>query len=91
MCWESPIRAPEAPPEHLPDDVEQPLLDLQQTYHGLTVRNLLESFHDAQEALDMAIERVRRRLSAVGSAQHRREFLLGDLPEGAEDGRRTPG
>ena len=45
----------EAPQESLPDDVEQPLLDLQQTYHGLNVRNLLESFHDAQESLDMAI------------------------------------
>ena len=45
----------EALPGHLSDDVEQPLLDLQQTYQELNVRNLLESYHDAQAALDMAI------------------------------------
>ena len=39
----------------LPEDAEQPLIDLRDTYQGLTVRNVLESYHDAQQALDMAI------------------------------------
>jgi arginine decarboxylase len=42
-------------PAELSDDVEQPLRDLQNTYVELNVRNVLESFHDAQQALDMAI------------------------------------
>ncbi len=37
------------------DDLEQPLVDLQETYQHLTSRNALESFHDAQQALDMAL------------------------------------
>jgi arginine decarboxylase len=42
-------------PMELPDDVEQPLIDLLDTYKNMTQRNLLESYHDAQQALDMAI------------------------------------
>ena len=34
---------------------EQPLLDLAETYETLTARNALEAFHDAQQALDMAL------------------------------------
>jgi len=36
-------------------DMEQPLVDLIETHAGLTTRNALESYHDAQQALDMAI------------------------------------
>jgi arginine decarboxylase len=39
----------------IPDDVEQPLIDLQETMKGLSNKNLLESFHDAQQALDSAL------------------------------------
>ncbi len=39
----------------IPDDVEQPLIDLQETMRGLSNKNLLESFHDAQQALDSAL------------------------------------
>ncbi len=42
-------------PKELPEDAEQPLVDLQETYRSLTVKNLLESFHDAQQALDAAL------------------------------------
>jgi len=42
------------PPEP-PADAEQPLIDLQETYRGLTAKNLLESYHDAQQALDQAL------------------------------------
>jgi arginine decarboxylase len=38
-----------------PEEVEQPLIDLADTYNTLTTRNALESFHDAQQALDMAL------------------------------------
>jgi arginine decarboxylase len=38
-----------------PAEAEQPLIDLQETYRGLTAKNLLESYHDAQQALDQAL------------------------------------
>ena len=38
-----------------PADAEQPLHDLMETYQGINVRNLLESYHDAQQALDTAM------------------------------------
>jgi arginine decarboxylase len=34
---------------------EQPLVDLVETYNTITARNALEAFHDAQQALDMAL------------------------------------
>ncbi|MGD9903131.1 MAG: biosynthetic arginine decarboxylase [Vicinamibacterales bacterium] len=37
------------------DDFEQPLVDLIETFRNVTVRNALESYHDAQQALDMAM------------------------------------
>jgi arginine decarboxylase len=37
------------------EDQEQPLVDLKETYQNLTARNALESYHDAQQALDMAL------------------------------------
>jgi len=37
------------------DEMEQPLIDLRETYRGLSTKNLLESFHDAQQALDQAL------------------------------------
>jgi len=36
-------------------EMEQPLIDLFETYGSLTSRNALESYHDAQQALDMAM------------------------------------
>jgi arginine decarboxylase len=42
-------------PATLPEEAEQPLHDLMQTWQGLTQRNVLESYHDAQQALDMAM------------------------------------
>ena len=44
----------DAPPEP-PPDAEQPLIDLQETYRSLTAKNLLEGYHDAQQALDQAL------------------------------------
>ena len=42
-------------PPKLPEGAEQPLIDLSETYANMTSRNLLESFHDAQQSLDMAM------------------------------------
>jgi arginine decarboxylase len=42
-------------PNELPGDVEQPINDLVSTYQNVTPRNLLESYHDAQQALDMTM------------------------------------
>src|SRR6266478_4565338 len=44
--------------ESLPEfseDVEQPLIDLKDTLRGLSNKNMLESFHDSQQALDSAL------------------------------------
>ena len=41
--------------EQVGDDAEQPLIDLQETYRALSSKNLLEAFHDAQQALDSAL------------------------------------
>src|SRR5687767_8338231 len=38
-----------------PEEAEQPLIDLLETYQNLNARNALESYHDAQQALDMAL------------------------------------
>jgi arginine decarboxylase len=37
------------------DEREQPLIDLRETYQNVSIRNALESYHDAQQALDMAL------------------------------------
>src|SRR5829696_8476170 len=43
-------------PEVIPrEEAEQPVVDLLETYQNLSNRNALESFHDAQQALDMAM------------------------------------
>ncbi|MEK7404002.1 MAG: biosynthetic arginine decarboxylase [Acidobacteriota bacterium] len=39
----------------LSPDAEQPLIDLQETYRSLGAKNLLEAYHDAQQALDQAL------------------------------------
>ncbi len=42
-------------PTNIPEDAEQPLIDLFETYRSLNKKNLLESHHDAQQALDSAL------------------------------------
>ena len=42
-------------PQEVPEDAEQPVVDLQETYRSLSTKNLLESFHDAQQSLDAAL------------------------------------
>lgn len=42
-------------PDAFPDEYEQPLHTLLETHKQIVPRNLLESFHDAQQALDMAM------------------------------------
>jgi arginine decarboxylase len=46
---------PEVPANGQGEDLEQPLIDLKETFQNLTARNALESYHDAQQALDMAL------------------------------------
>jgi arginine decarboxylase len=45
----------EQEPPPVPADAEQPLIDLHETYRSLSSKNMLESFHDAQQALDQAL------------------------------------
>jgi arginine decarboxylase len=42
-------------PAELPPETEQPITDLMDTYNNLTVRNILEGYHDAQQALELAM------------------------------------
>jgi arginine decarboxylase len=42
-------------PASVPEDAEQPVVDISETYQSLTAKNLLESFHDAQQALDQSL------------------------------------
>jgi arginine decarboxylase len=37
------------------DDYEQPIVDLIDAFNGLSTRNAIETYHDAQQALDMAL------------------------------------
>jgi len=39
----------------LPPEPEQPLIDLQEAHRSLSAKNLLESYHDSQQALDQAL------------------------------------
>ena len=39
----------------LPPEPEQPLIDLQETFRSLSTKNLLESYHDGQQALEQAL------------------------------------
>jgi arginine decarboxylase len=41
--------------QEVPPDSEQPLIDLQETHRSLSAKNLLEGFHDAQQALDQGL------------------------------------
>ena len=42
-------------PAEPPAEAEQPLIDLAETLRSLTAKNLLESYHDTQQALDQAL------------------------------------
>jgi arginine decarboxylase len=42
-------------PTELPEDTEQPVKDLLDTYRNVTTRNALESFHDAQQAMEVTM------------------------------------
>ena len=76
--------------EQIPDaasveEKEQPVVDLFETYQNVNARNALESYHDAQQALDMAHEPVLGRLPAARSAVPGREPVLGHLRQAPED------
>src|SRR3954451_20373072 len=42
-------------PSNVPEDSEQALVDLFETHRSITKKNLLETYHDAQQALDSAL------------------------------------
>lgn len=42
-------------PDSVPEEYEQPVWDLFSTYQELTAQNALESYHDAQNSLDLAM------------------------------------
>jgi arginine decarboxylase len=46
---------PDTMPEAPEGELEQPLVDLSETFTNINARNALESYHDAQQAVDMAL------------------------------------
>jgi arginine decarboxylase len=46
---------PSFPEPAFTDELEQPIVDLLDAYRGLNARNAIESYHDAQQALEMAL------------------------------------
>ena len=70
-----------------PTDVEQPLLDLLDTYQNLTVRNVLESYHDAQQSLDMAMNLFTGGYLPLEQRSLAENLYLGDLPQDPAAGR----
>jgi arginine decarboxylase len=42
-------------PASIPEESEQPLIDLFETHRSINKKNLLETYHDAQQALDSAL------------------------------------
>lgn len=42
-------------PASVPEESEQPLIDLFETHRSINKKNLLETYHDAQQALDSAL------------------------------------
>jgi arginine decarboxylase len=49
------FREQEIPPVTPHEELEQPIIDLRETYQNVSIRNAQESYHDAQQALDMAL------------------------------------
>ena len=47
--------AEQDPPSDVPEDAEQPVIDLMEAYKNLSNKNLLESYHDAAQSLDAAL------------------------------------
>ena len=64
-------------------DCEQPLIDLTETYDNLTARNALESYHDAQQALDMALNLFNGGYLPLEQRCLAENAVLGDLREAA--------
>ena len=65
----------------IPPDSEQPLHDLVDTFKNVTARNVLESYHDAQQAMDVAMTLFSHRLSVARPAGPGRKPVLGHLPQ----------
>ncbi|MCX6539883.1 MAG: biosynthetic arginine decarboxylase [Acidobacteria bacterium] len=49
------FREQEIPPVGPNEELEQPIIDLRETLQNVSVRNVLESYNDAQQALEMAL------------------------------------
>ena len=71
-------------PDSVPEESEQCLIDLFETYRSITKKNLLETYHDAQQALDSALNLFSLGYLPLDPAQPCRELLLGDLPQDPE-------
>ena len=73
----SPIAEP--PPDTLPADAAQPLVDLFDTLQDITFRNAIKSLHDAQQAFEMAIEAFALGHLSLSNRSIAEMPILGDL------------
>jgi arginine decarboxylase len=69
----------ELPPE-LPPDAEQPLVDLQETYNSSQREEPAGGFHDAQQALDQALNLFSLGYLPIEQRCLAESYLLGHLP-----------
>jgi arginine decarboxylase len=69
------------------DEAEQPVVDLLETYQNLSNRNALEGFHDAQQALDMALSLFSGGYLPLEQRCQAENLYLGDPGEAQEDRR----
>ena len=74
------------PLAEVPEDAEQPLIDLQETYRSLSSKNLLESFHDAQQALDSALNLFSLGYLPLAQRSQAENIILGHLPPHSSHG-----
>ena len=72
-------------PGQVPDDAPQPIQDLFAIYRDLSKKNLLESYHDAVQAVDETLNLFSLGYLTRRAAGDGRVALLGGLPQGAAD------
>ena len=76
-------------PQELPEDAEQPLIDLQETYQVAQLQESARKLPRCAAGARFGVESVQPGLSAAAAAEPGRELLLGDLPAHSAHGRRT--
>jgi arginine decarboxylase len=78
----------QAVPDDVPEDAEQPLLDLSSNYRELNKRNAIESYHDALKSMEDVLNLFKPRAPVARTPGAGRAAVLGNLPQAATAGPR---